>query len=93
MDIGAEEIYVAVPADRDEQPVQSFGTFTGELCHWLKHCGIETVAMGATGVYWPEDGRFRLPMATASSFGRIVARIVSSGAGGLCAEIVSASPR
>src|SRR5205085_6003857 len=55
MDIGADEIYVAVPADRDGQPVQRFGTFTGELgrlSEWLKQCGIETVAMEATGVYW-----------------------------------------
>jgi len=55
MDIGAEEIYVAVPADRDGQPVQRFATFTGELCRlsaWLKQCRIDTVAMEATGVYW-----------------------------------------
>jgi transposase len=55
MDIGAEEIYVAVPADRDEQPVQRFATFTGELgrlSEWLKQCHIDTVAMEATGVYW-----------------------------------------
>jgi transposase len=55
MDIGANEIYVAVPADRDGQAVQRFGTFTGELgrlSEWLKQCGIETVAMEATGVYW-----------------------------------------
>jgi len=55
MDIGAEEIYVAVPADRDGQPVQRFATFTSELCRlagWLKQCRIDTVAMEATGVYW-----------------------------------------
>jgi transposase len=55
MDIGAEEIFVAVPADRDGQPVQRFGTFTGELgrlSEWLQQCRIETVAMEATGVYW-----------------------------------------
>jgi len=55
MDIGAEEIYVAVPTDRNGQPVQRFGTFTGELCRlseWLKQCRINTVAMEATGVYW-----------------------------------------
>jgi transposase len=55
MDIGADEIYVAVPADRDGQPVQRFATFTGELCRlseWLKQCCIDTVAMEATGVYW-----------------------------------------
>lgn len=55
MDIGANEIYVAVPADRDRQPVRCFGTFTGqlmELSEWLQQCRIETVAMEATGVYW-----------------------------------------
>lgn len=55
MDIGADEIYVAVPADRDDQPVQRFATFTGELgrlSEWLKQCRIDTVAMEATGVYW-----------------------------------------
>lgn len=55
MDIGAEEIFVAVPADRDGQPVQRFGTFTselGRLSEWLQQCRIETVAMEATGVYW-----------------------------------------
>jgi transposase len=55
MDIGANEIYVAVPADRDRQPVRCFGTFTRqlmELSEWLQQCRIETVAMEATGVYW-----------------------------------------
>ena len=55
MDIGADEIYVAVPADRDRQPIQSFGTFTselGRLSEWLQQCRIETVAIEATGVYW-----------------------------------------
>ena len=55
MDIGADEIYVAVPADRDGQPVQRFATFTnelGRLSEWLKQCRIDTVAMEATGVYW-----------------------------------------
>lgn len=55
MDIGATEIYVAVPTDRDSQPVQCFGTFTGELfrlVEWLKQCHVQTVAMEATSVYW-----------------------------------------
>jgi transposase len=55
LDVGANEIYAAVPGDRDEQPVRCFGTFTGELnglSAWLRKCGIETVAMEATGVYW-----------------------------------------
>ena len=55
IDIGAEEIYVAVPVGRDAQSVRSFGTFTADLhqtAQWLKVCGVETVAMEATGVYW-----------------------------------------
>jgi transposase len=55
VDIGATEIYIAVPADRDAQPVRRFATFTEDLvaaADWLKRCGIETVAMESTGVYW-----------------------------------------
>lgn len=54
-DIGAREIFVAVPADRDEHPVRKCGTFTGqlrEMAEWLVGCGIKTVAMESTGVYW-----------------------------------------
>ena len=55
LDIGAEEIYACVPADRDEQPVRVFGTFTRDLyalADWLAACHIKTVAMESTGVYW-----------------------------------------
>jgi transposase len=55
MDIGATEIYVAVPPERSEASVRSFPTFTADLyclADWLKECQIETVAMEATGVYW-----------------------------------------
>lgn len=55
LDIGAQEIYVCVPADRERQPVRVFGTFTVDLyalADWLEACGIETVAMESTGVYW-----------------------------------------
>jgi len=55
IDIGPTEIYVAVGADRDPEPVRSFETFTGEwnrLADWLEQCGIGTVAMESTGVYW-----------------------------------------
>lgn len=55
IDIGAEEIFVAVPADRAAEPVQSFGTFTCDLhalADWLEACQIRTVAMESTGVYW-----------------------------------------
>jgi hypothetical protein len=46
---------VAVPADRDAEPVREFGPFTNDLyrlAEWLKACGVETVAMESTGVYW-----------------------------------------
>jgi transposase len=55
IDIGAGEIWVAVPPDRDEESVRSFPTFTSDLyrlADWLSECGVETVAMEATGVYW-----------------------------------------
>jgi len=55
IDVGAEEVWVAVPPDRDEESVRVFPTFTADLkrlAEWLKACGIETVAMEATGVYW-----------------------------------------
>ena len=55
VDIGAREIYVAVPGDRDAEPVRCFPTFTEDLraiALWLKQCGIVTVAMESTGVYW-----------------------------------------
>ena len=55
IDIGATEIYVAVPAERDSENVRSFPTFTQDLyalADWLKRCAIETVAMESTGVYW-----------------------------------------
>jgi transposase len=55
IDIGAREMYVAVPPDRDEHPVRVFDTFTAdlnELAAWLAACGITTVAMESTGVYW-----------------------------------------
>ena len=55
VDIGAREIFVAVPPSRDENPVQVFSTFTEDLekmARWLVSCGITTVAMESTGVYW-----------------------------------------
>jgi transposase len=55
IDIGATQVFVAVPADRDSEPVRSFQTFTVELerlSDWLQACRIRTVAMESTGVYW-----------------------------------------
>ncbi len=55
LDIGDDEIYVAVPEGRDEVSVKVFKTFTADLyrlADWLSACGVETVAMESTGVYW-----------------------------------------
>ena len=55
IDIGNESHYVAVPQQRGSQPVRRFGCTTAELramADWLKQCGIRTVAMQSTGVYW-----------------------------------------
>ena len=55
LDIGDDEIYVAVPEGRDEVSVRVFQTFTRDLhalADWLETCGVDTVAMESTGVYW-----------------------------------------
>ena len=55
IDVGASSHFVAVPADRAEQPVQEFEAFTADLyrlADWLAGCGVETVVMESTGVYW-----------------------------------------
>ena len=55
IDIGNRSHYVAVPAGRDERPVREFGSWTADLekmAQWLEDCGIETVVMQSTGVYW-----------------------------------------
>src|ERR1700683_2323203 len=68
IDVGNASHFVAVPAGRDphpgqglglaageRHPVQEFGSWTDDLhrmAEWLKSCGIRTVAMQSTGVYW-----------------------------------------
>ena len=55
IDIGNESHYVAAPPARDAEPVREFGSWTADLermAAWLKSCGIDTVAMQSTGVYW-----------------------------------------
>jgi transposase len=55
IDIGATCHVVAVPSDRDERPVRTFRTFSGDLhalADWLSTVGITTIAMESTGVYW-----------------------------------------
>jgi len=55
LDIGSEEIWAAVAPDRTAEPVRKFGTFTPDLhalADWLIACGVDTVALESTGVYW-----------------------------------------
>ncbi len=55
IDVGAREVYVAVPPGSDARPVRSFETFTEDLLalrDWLKECGVTTIALESTGVYW-----------------------------------------
>jgi transposase len=55
IDIGNESHFVAVPPATDAQPVREFGSWTADverMAAWLNSCGIETVAMQSTGVYW-----------------------------------------
>jgi transposase len=55
IDCGSAEHFVAVPPDRDPTPVRAFPTFTADLwrlADWLTACGVTSVAMEATGVYW-----------------------------------------
>ena len=55
IDMGAREIYGAVPPGTCARNVRSFPTFTEDLHalrDWLQDCGVTTVAMESTGVYW-----------------------------------------
>jgi transposase len=55
IDVGNNAHYVAVRPDRDQEPVRRFECFTADLhrlADWLKSCGVKTVAMQSTGVYW-----------------------------------------
>lgn len=55
IDVGATQHYVAVPEGCDEVAVRCFGAFTADLlalADWLEQCGVQTVAMESTGVYW-----------------------------------------
>jgi transposase len=55
IDIGSAAHFVAVPPDRDDEPVREFASFTSDLhrlADWLDACGVDTVAMESTGVYW-----------------------------------------
>ena len=55
IDVGATLLMAAVRADRTPEPVRSFGTFTTDLhrlVDWFVECGVDTVAMESTSVYW-----------------------------------------
>src|SRR6266542_280618 len=55
IDIGSERHMVAVPEGRDKVSVREFAAFTADLhalANWLQQCGVTTVAMESTGVYW-----------------------------------------
>lgn len=55
IDVGNSSHYVAVRPDRDPQPVRRFECFTADLyrlAEWLRSCGVKTIAMQSTGVYW-----------------------------------------
>jgi transposase len=55
IDVGNSAHYVAVRPDQDAEPVRRFECFTADLhrlADWLEACGVKTVAMQSTGVYW-----------------------------------------
>ena len=55
IDIGSAAHFVAMPPDRDDEPIREFPGFTNDLnalADWLDACGVEPVAMESTGVYW-----------------------------------------
>lgn len=55
IDVGGSSHWAAVPAQTAEEPVREFGTMTDDLnamAKWLLGCGVDTVALESTGVYW-----------------------------------------
>jgi transposase len=55
IDVGAAVHVAAVGPDRDKEPVRTFRTFTDDLhrlADWFAQCGIRTIVMESTGVYW-----------------------------------------
>jgi len=55
IDVGCRSHFVAVPEGSCEQPVREFSSFTDDLhrmADWLLECGVSTVAMESTGIYW-----------------------------------------
>ena len=54
-DIGSREHWACVPGQASGRSVRQFGTLTADLeamAAWFKECGVTSIAMEATGVYW-----------------------------------------
>jgi transposase len=55
IDVGCRSHFVAVPEGSCEQPVREFSSFTDDLhqmADWLLSCGVTSVVMESTGIYW-----------------------------------------
>lgn len=55
IDVGSEQMFVAVPADRDPVPIRHFNAYTEDLIRladWLISCNITSIVMESTGLYW-----------------------------------------
>ena len=55
IDVGGSSHWVAVPRHATDDPVREFGAMTDDLnamADWLIACGVDTVALESTGVYW-----------------------------------------
>jgi transposase len=55
IDVGGSSHWVAVPSRSSDEPVREFGAMTDDLnamATWLLACGVDTVALESTGVYW-----------------------------------------
>ncbi len=65
IDIGSTIHMAAVNPDASDTPVRSFGTFTQDLhdlADWFKSCGVTSVAIESTGVYWIPPSKFSRAM-------------------------------
>jgi len=55
VDIGSREHWAAVPPQSGKPSIRKFGAFTTDLeamAEWFKECGVTSVAMESTGIYW-----------------------------------------